>query len=158
MTLKNLGVNGYRTEELLEREAPEIAGFKPTLVTLAIGANDLVNGSSPEHYRAQVKRIFAAIDAAGVARSSVLVLPQPDWSRSVVADSFGDRAKIHVVIEQFNDVLREEATSWGARWIEMWPLMAKQADEGLIASDGLHPSAAAYDAWAEVLSRALDRL
>ncbi len=36
--LKNLGVNGYRTEELLEREAPEIAGFKPTLVTLAIGA------------------------------------------------------------------------------------------------------------------------
>ncbi len=157
VTLKNLGVNGYRTEELLEREAPEIVGFRPTMVTLAIGANDLVNGSSKEHYRAQVKLVFKALEASGVARGSVLVLPQPDWSRSVVADSFGDRAKIHVAIEEFNDVLHEEASLWGARWVELWPLMARQAEQGLIANDGLHPSAPAYDAWAEALSREIEK-
>jgi lysophospholipase L1-like esterase len=155
VTLSNLGVNGYRTEELLAREAPQIGSFKPTLVTLAIGANDLVNGSSPEHYRAQVKLIFKEIDAAGVPHGRVIVLPQPDWSKSVVADSFGDRAKIHTMIESFNSILHEETQGFGARWVELWPLMVKQAEQGLVAGDGLHPSAPAYEAWAAAIEEAL---
>ncbi len=151
VTLLNLGVNGYRTEELLAREAPEIGRFKPTLVTLAIGANDLVNGSSPEHYRDQLRLIFKAIDAAGVPHGQVLVLPQPDWSKSVVADSLGDRQKILAAIGNYNTVLREESTAFGAVHVDLWPLMTKQAEQRMIAGDGLHPSAPAYDAWAEAL-------
>ena len=149
--LRNLGVNGYRTEELLLREAPEIGRFKPTLVTLAIGANDLVSGASLDHYRDQVRLIFKAIGDGGVSPAAVLVLPQPDWSKSVVADSFGDRQKIAAAIRGYNDALREEATSWGAVWVDLWPLMTKQAEQGMIANDGLHPSAPCYDAWSEAL-------
>jgi acyl-CoA thioesterase-1 len=155
VTLRNLGVNGYRTDELLAREAPEIAAFHPTLVTLAIGANDLVNDSAPERYRAQVRRIFAELEAARVPHARVLVLPQPDWSRSVVADSFGDRSKIHAMIQDFNAILREEAQAWGAHYVDLWPLMETQAQAGLIARDGLHPSAPAYEAWAAELQNAL---
>lgn len=151
VTARNLGVNGYRTEELLAREAPEIGRFQPTLVTLAIGANDLVNGSSLEHYREQVRLILKAIGDAGVAPKAVFVLPQPDWSRSVVADSFGDRQKIAAAIRSYNDALREEAASWGAVWVDLWPLMTKQAEQGMIANDGLHPSAPCYEAWSEAL-------
>ncbi len=157
VTLKNLGVNGYRTEELLAMEAPEIGRFKPTLVTLAIGANDLVNGSSPEHYREQLRRIFTAIDVARVPHGRVLVLPQPDWSKSVAADSLGDRAKILAVIGSYNKILREEADAWGAVYVDLWPLMEKQAEQGMIAGDGLHPSAPAYEAWAEALEGAVPK-
>lgn len=151
VTLINVAVNGYRTEELLAMEAPEIGRYRPTLVTLAIGANDLVNGSSPDHYRDQLRLIFKAIGAAGVPPKQVLVLPQPDWSKSVVADSLGDRQKILAAIGQYNTVLREEAAASGAVFVNLWPLMERQAEQGMIAGDGLHPSAPAYDAWAEAL-------
>lgn len=155
VTLRNLGVNGYRTDELIERELPEVVGFRPSLVTLAIGANDIVAGESVERYRAQIKAILRALHAGGVAHGSVIAIPQPDWSRSVVADSFGDRGKIHETIEAYNEALRDEVTAWGGRWVELWPLMARQADQGMIANDGLHPSAPAYDAWAEAIDEAL---
>ncbi len=39
----------------------------------------------------------------------------------------------------------------GARWVDLFPTMRREAEAGMIARDGLHPSAAAYDGWAEVL-------
>ncbi len=44
VTLENLGVNGYTTDDLVARELPRLVPFAPTMVTLAIGANDLVHG------------------------------------------------------------------------------------------------------------------
>src|SRR5690348_6488571 len=35
-------VNGYSTQELIDRELGELKSFKPNLVVLAIGANDIV--------------------------------------------------------------------------------------------------------------------
>jgi acyl-CoA thioesterase I len=151
VTLENLGVNGYTTDDLIARELPRVADFAPTLVTLAIGANDLVHGSPLGRYRAQVRRILAAIVAAGVPADRVLVLPQPDWSRSPVAAGFGEPRAIAAQIEACNDALRAEATAAGARWVDLFPRMRRQAEAGMIADDGLHPSARAYDEWAEDL-------
>jgi len=151
VTLENLGVNGYTTDDLVARELPRVASFAPTMVTLAIGANDLVRGSPLERYRAQVHSILAAIVAAGVPAARVYVLPQPDWSRSPVAADFGEPGAIRANIEAFNDALRAEAGAVGARWVDLFPTMRREAEAGMIARDGLHPSAAAYDAWAEVL-------
>lgn len=151
VTLENLGVNGYTTDDLVARELPRVASFAPTMVTLAIGANDLVRGSPLERYRAQVRGILAAIVAAGVPPARVYVLPQPDWSRSPVAADFGEPGTIRAKIEAFNDALRAEAAAVGARWIDLFPTMRREAEAGMIARDGLHPSAAAYDAWAEAL-------
>ncbi len=151
VTLENLGVNGYTTDDLIARELPRVAGFAPTLVTLAIGANNLVHGSPLGRYRAQVHRILAALLAAGVPADHVLVLPQPDWSRSPVAAHFGEPRAIAAQIEACNDVLKAEATAAGARWVDLFPRMRRQAEAGMIADDGLHPAAQAYDEWAEDL-------
>jgi acyl-CoA thioesterase I len=151
VTLENLGVNGYTTDDLIARELPRVAPFAPTLVTLAIGANDIVHGSTLERYRAQVRSILAAIVAAGVSPAGVYVLPQPDWSKSPVAADFGDLRALAAQIEAYNEALRAETARVGARWVNLFPRMRKQAEEGLIARDGLHPAAKAYDAWAEEL-------
>src|SRR5262249_37169554 len=50
--LLNPAVNGYSTEELMEDELPNLEKFTPTLVTLAVGANDIVRGRGPDDYRA----------------------------------------------------------------------------------------------------------
>jgi lysophospholipase L1-like esterase len=155
VVVENLGVNGFTTDDLIARELPRVAPFSPTLVTLAIGANDLVRGSPIARYRSQVRRILAAVLATGVPAARVLVLPQPDWARSPVAADFGDPRDIAAQIEAYNEVLRAEAAAAGARWIDLYPRMRQEAEAGMVAGDGLHPAARAYDEWAEALAGAL---
>jgi lysophospholipase L1-like esterase len=152
LDVQNVAVNGYTSDDVIAQELPVLCSFRPTFVTVAIGANDIVQGHSIEAYRINVRRILEAVTATG---ARVVVLPQPDWSRSPTAASFGTREVLAEVIRRFNAALAEEARATGATWVDLMPLMEQQALNGLLASDGLHPSADAYDAWAAELSRAL---
>jgi len=154
--LRNAGVNGFTTQDLLDVELPQVRPFAPTFVTLAVGANDIVHGSTPEAYRTQVKRILAQIAAAGPAH--VVAIPQPDWALSPAAAGFGQPAEIEARIVAFNAILRDETTKAGGQFFDLFPLMQTQARAGMIAGDGLHPSAAAYDAWAVELAHGLGSL
>jgi lysophospholipase L1-like esterase len=149
--LENVAVNGYSTKELIRDELPALAVVKPTHVTLAIGANDLVRGSRPDEYRARLKQIFTRLQAAGLGGSRLLVLPQPDWSRAPIAEAFGDRDELAARIEAFNAILSEETKAAGGVYVDLWPLMQAQAARKQFADDGLHPGQTAYTAWAEAL-------
>ena len=153
--VQNLGVNGYTSHDLIDRELPVLAAVRPTWVSVAIGANDIVAGWNAATYRAHLVTIFAAVRDAGVAPDHVVVVPQPDWSLSPAAAYFGKKADIAARIEAFNAILAEEAAAVGARWVDLFPLMHRQAEAGMIAADDLHPSAAAYDAWGAELSETL---
>jgi lysophospholipase L1-like esterase len=152
--LSNPAVNGHTTDDLIAEELRLIAPFRPTLVTLLIGANDIVQGAREDRYRAQLARIHQRIGADAPA-ARVVGLPQPDWSASPAATGFGDPAVIARVIERFNEVAREEAERAGARWLDLSPLMREQARRRMFAPDGLHPSAEAYAEWAEALATAV---
>ena len=148
--LENVAVNGYSTREVIDRELEALPRFKPDTVTLAIGANDLVRGDDAKAYRQNLKVIFQAIAKAGVKRT--FVLPQPDWSQSPVAAAFGAPAALRERIEAYNTILQEEAVLAGATYVDLFPQFVEQAKQGLLAPDGLHPSAKAYTAWAESLA------
>jgi acyl-CoA thioesterase I len=151
VALLNVAVNGYTTEDVLAQEIPQVAPFHPTLVTLAVGANDRVHGSTAEVYRSHVRVLFRAIIDAGVAPNRIVALPQPDWSLSPAAAGFGDPAQIGADIVAFNVVLRDEARAAGARYVDLYPLMHRQAEAKMLARDGLHPSARPHEEWAEAL-------
>lgn len=151
--LVNPAANGYTTDDLIARELPLVAQVQPTLVTLLTGANDIVRGSDLEQYRTRVQRIFRALRDAGVDPAGVVALPQPDWSRSPAAKQYGDPTAIHATIAAFNAAMRAEAEAVGARYVDLFPLMHRQALDGRLAADGLHPSAEAYGEWAERLAR-----
>jgi lysophospholipase L1-like esterase len=153
--LRNVAVNGYTTDDLIAKELAEVERYHPTFVTLAIGANDIVRGRPPEAYRANVKRIFRSLGGARAGGMRIVVLPQPDWSRSPAAAAFGDPSATAEKIKQFNDILASETSAFGATWVDLSPLMEKQAADRMIAGDGLHPSAAAYGAWADALAQQL---
>jgi lysophospholipase L1-like esterase len=155
VTLKNLGVNGYTTDNLSERELPQVAPFHPTIVTLAIGANDRVHKTPLAIYRRHVAQILDDIVKAGVPAKQIVALPQPDWSLSPAAAPFGSSEELGKDIGLFNAALKEEAEKIGARYIDLFPLMHKQAEAKMIASDGLHPNAQAHDEWAAELVKSL---
>ena len=152
--LRNPAVNGYRTDDLIVEELPLVASFHPTLVTILIGANDIVAGSSDERYRERLRLIHGRV-RADAETAAVYALPQPDWSLSRASGSFGDAAEIAARIDRFNTIAREEAERAGASYVDIAPLMREQMRRGMFASDGLHPSVAAYAEWADAL---LDRL
>jgi lysophospholipase L1-like esterase len=151
--LTNLGVNGYSTQEILDLELPKARALRPDFVTLAVGANDIVRGREPQEYRSNVRAILGQLRALGLRGHRIVVIPQPDWSGSPVAAAFGDPASLAARIELYNSILHEETIRAGAEWVDLFPLMHRQAEQGLVASDGLHPTAAAYAAWAEALAK-----
>ena len=146
--LENPSVNGYTTDDLVARELPLVARLRPTLVTLLVGANDIVRGRDEPAYRERVRSIVAALDPA-----TLVALPQPDWSRSPAARPFGEPAALSERIREFNRTLRDEASRAGARYADLFGLMHRQALDGQLAPDGLHPSAEAHAEWADRLAR-----
>jgi len=149
--LTNPAVNGYTTDDLIARELPLASTVRPTLVTVLIGSNDIVRGRSADQYRAQLQRIYAALGAAGVPARALVALPQPDWSVSPAAAPFGAPADLRAKIEAFNGIAKEEVERVGGRFIDLFPLMRRQADAKMLAADDLHPSVAAYAEWAALL-------
>jgi acyl-CoA thioesterase-1 len=154
--LRNPAINGYTTEDLIREELPLVEAFAPDLITVLIGANDIVAAlleraavteTAQDRYRRQLRRIFERI-AAGAPAARMFGLPQPDWSLTPGGASFGSPTALAKSIERFNDIMREEVERGGGRYIDIFPLMREQMRTGMTAPDGLHPSAAAYWQWA----------
>jgi acyl-CoA thioesterase-1 len=151
VVLSNPAVNGYTTDDLIHDELPLVASFHPTLVTVLIGANDIVRGSNEDRYRRRIASIHQRI-GADAPDARVIALPQPDWSLSPAGSGFGDRAAIARTVERFNEIARDEAQRAHASWIDLFPLMREQGRRKMFAPDGLHPSAEAYAEWARALA------
>lgn len=151
VVLSNPAVNGYTTDDLIDAELPLVVSFRPTLVTLLIGANDIVQGSSDDRYRRQLRSIHERV-RADAPDARVIALPQPDWSLSPAGSGFGDLAGIARKIERFNEIARDEAERARAVWFDLFPLMHAQGRRNMFASDGLHPSADAYAEWGRLLA------
>ena len=150
--LLNPAVNGYTTDELIARELPHVPVFKPTLITLLIGANDIVRGGSDDkRYRGQLRRIYAQLREEGIPANSIVGLPQPEWSRSPAASPYGTTEALLTRIAHFNAIAMEEAETAGARYVDLYPLMHRQAAAEMLATDGLHPNAEAHEEWAKTL-------
>jgi lysophospholipase L1-like esterase len=154
--LLNPAVNGYTTDDLITRELPHVPVFRPTLVTLLIGANDIVRGGSDDkRYRGQLRRIYAELRDDGVPGTAIVALPQPEWSRSPAASPYGTTEALLTRIAHFNAIAMDEAETAGARFIDLYPLMHRQAAAEMLAADGLHPNAEAHEEWARTLAEKL---
>ena len=145
---------GWTTDEL----DAGIDAAKPRdtfdLVTLLIGVNNQYRGRSVDEYGLQFGGLLRrAIEFAGSRASRVIVVSIPDWGPTPFARESGrDPARIGVEIDAFNTVAEEAADRAGVQFVDITPGSKRAAnDETLIASDGLHPSRAMYEEWAEAL-------
>src|SRR4051794_31569037 len=86
--LRNPAVNGFTTDDLIEHELPLVEAYAPELITVLIGANDVVaalrenatvRARDEERYRRQMRRIHDRV-RSGAPGARRFALPQPDWS------------------------------------------------------------------------------
>ncbi len=95
--------------------------------------------------------LVTAVDLAGGAARNVVVLSIPDWGVTPFAEG-RERAGIARDIDSFNEVNRDEAARVDARYVDVTQVSRRALSEPeLITEDGLHPSAAMYARWAELV-------
>ena len=152
VALVNLGVNGYTTTDLIREELPVARNARPELVTILIGANDIVQRSDEATYRGRLRQIYQAIKELGVPAERVLVISIPDFSRLPGAAPFGSPSGLRARVDAFNAIARTEATATDFRYADLTEISREASPrDDWLASDGLHPGPAQHRAFADHL-------
>lgn len=148
-----IATTGWTTAELTAAIDADPPAGPFALVTLLIGVNDQYRGLPADAvYRARLDGLLRrAVRFAGDDASRVIVLSIPDWGVTPFAAG-RDRAAVAAAIDAFNAVNRAAAEAAGAGWLDVTAVSREAAaDPALLAADGLHPSAAMYGRWVDLL-------
>ncbi len=145
---------GWTTDELAA--AMDAHAFRPpyALVTLLIGVNNQYRGRDLENYREEFRALLErAIKLAGKRPQHVIVVSIPDWGVTRFGrDSGRDTTQIAREINAYNLAAAAIAQTAHVRYVNV---TAASRDGGshadMLVADGLHPSAAMYRRWAELV-------
>jgi lysophospholipase L1-like esterase len=150
-----IAVTGWTTDDL--KKGIISRGLKNNnynIVTLLIGVNNQYRGYNQDEYQTEFTELLnTAINYAGGNKQHVFVLSIPDWGVTPFAKNSGrDAAQIGNEIDQFNTINKQETEKLGVSYIDITPSSRNAVyDAGLIAGDGLHPSASMYSLWVNQL-------
>jgi len=149
-----IATTGWTTDEL--SAAMDDTTFAPpyALVTLMIGVNNQYRGRDLLEYRQQFDALLVrAIHLAGGDATRVIVLSIPDWGATPFGHASGrELAQVSAQIDAFNAAARAETSARGAVWVDVTPVSREVTNHPeLAAQDGLHPSAAMYARWVELV-------
>jgi acyl-CoA thioesterase I len=152
VALANLGVNGYTTTDLIREELPVARRMRPGLVTVLIGANDIVQGSSEPSYQSRLAEIYDALVALDLPATRVLAISTPDFSALPGAAPFGTPRDLRARIDAFNRIAQSEAAGRGFHYADISAISRKESrGSDWMAADQLHPGPAQHRAVADQL-------
>ncbi|HMM12294.1 MAG TPA: SGNH/GDSL hydrolase family protein [Bacteroidales bacterium] len=143
---------GWTTDELMAAINQQQPADTFNLVSLLIGVNNQYRGRPVTQFRIElIQLINKAISFAGGDTSRVFLVSIPDWGVTPFAAG-RDRAKIGREIDEFNEVIRQEAVARNILFFNITNVSRLAAsDASLLASDQLHPSGKMYRLWVEMM-------
>ncbi len=160
------GWAGARVADLLRDQVPRAMGPTPNnqrgpflpdadLVAIVIGSNDATHNTPPGRFRSDLRAVLEAVEGA-VPNARVVLAGIPAFRGALTA-----LEPLIFLADQYARLLRpigrSEARRSGVTYAdlhaEVAPLLVGQS--GVLSSDGFHPSAIGYDAWAEVIFRSI---
>ena len=145
-----IATTGWTTDELsAAMDAAEPLG-RHDFVSLLIGVNNQYRGWNLGEYRVEFADLLErAIALAGDRPGRVLVLSIPDWGVTPFGRASGrDTAEIARQLDAFNAAAADECAARGVAFVDITPVSRERgAEPGMVADDGLHPSAAMYAEW-----------
>jgi lysophospholipase L1-like esterase len=139
---------GWTTDELeAAMDAAEPLG-RWDFVSLLIGVNNQYRGRDVASFALDFQRLLErAIRLADDRAERVIVLAIPDWGVTPFAAG-RDRAQIAAELDAYNAAIREQCRLRGVAFVDIAPVSRQSgAEPAMLASDGLHPSAALYTLW-----------
>lgn len=118
-------------------------------VTLLIGVNNQYRGQSLKQYEREFTVLLdQAIVFAQNEKEKVIVISIPDYGCTPYGA--GSKERIGREIDEFNRVNKRVAVKKGVHYVDITPVSRLASEKkGLVAIDGLHPSAEMYRLWVE---------
>lgn len=150
---------GWTTEELTSALTNYIFSAKYDFVTLLIGVNNQYRGQDIILYKEQFEGLLKkTLELAGGKKEHVFVLSIPDYSVTPFAASKNAEA-ISKEIDEYNKLNKAICIQYKIPYIEITSGSREAGSkEGMIAGDGLHPSASEYARWAKKLAGPIEKL
>ena len=149
---------GWTTDELgaaIDAETP----FAPYAhVSLLIGVNNQYRGRTPANYASEFRVLLErAIRFANNDPGRVFVVSIPDWGSTAFGASDGrGRGRLSREIDAYNAAARAVCAARDVGFIDITPTTRDRGDAAdMLVADGLHPSAAQYTRWVDVIVTAL---
>ncbi len=154
----NLGVNGYTSRDVIDRELPRLNRLRPDFASLLVGVNDVVQRVPVERFRANAAHILDFL-LGPLSADRVVVVTTPDYTVTPQGASYGEPAAQRAGIIRTNTILAEFAGERAIRVVDIFDLSRRAADDrSLVARDGLHPSGSQYRLWVDRIAPAVEQL
>ncbi|HWA86921.1 MAG TPA: GDSL-type esterase/lipase family protein [Opitutus sp.] len=137
-TLINRGIDSFQTSDLLHYLDRLVLRYRPRLIVLHVGGNDVHNGKTPARILADFQTFVARVHAAlpGVPIAFTSITPGPGrWSEAPARKQTNDTIKTWI------------ATQPNLHFIDLWDAMLTpdgQPREDIWVADRVHPNHAGY--------------
>lgn len=173
-TLYNFGIPGATTAQALHEELPAALAVKPTVVSVWLNVNDLVDGVPAATYAGQLRQLVHAVRQGGKAH--VLVANVPDLRQlpayraclpgapdsgpgcPISASLLPTPQQVAEVINAYNAAIAQVVKQEGASLVDLngtGTTIAQHPE--WISSDGFHPNGLGYLAIAKAFETAYQR-
>lgn len=112
---RNSGIGGNQTSHVLQRFDYDIAAWKPTIVSVELGMNDVNRGDDPAAYIKGMREIIEKIRA--IPAQPVLISSSPVDDGSVMGDWKSDRCRR---IDPYTEALKKLAEETGVIFVDQY--------------------------------------
>src|SRR3990167_6879276 len=146
----NPAVSGYTVRDAIEIELPVVESINPDFITVLIGANDNFMQRSKDDYRADLVELLDKLQTTLSNRKNIVLITIPDYSKSPALQETKEEG-LSEFIDDYNEVIKEEAETRGLPVIDIFPVSQTMAGDDDYILDGLHPSAQGYAKWEKVI-------
>jgi lysophospholipase L1-like esterase len=148
---QNFAISGSRVQDVIDMQIAGLVEFKPDLVLVSIGANDIVTTISDQDYRSQLQQLSTKLANLGV---KIIWLNIPDFITSPVLlpplNTFLSQRTKH-----FNQIL-ESTIKDNQNFVLVDVYNNAREDfrdprNMCFGDDGYHPSSQGYEVWSKLI-------
>lgn len=150
------GIGGQTSSQMVLRFMSDVVELKPKAVHILAGTNDIAGNTGPWRPETTRDNFRAMVELAQRHGIRVLLASIPPAARFPWHPGLETRKPIAAM----NGWLKQFAQVSGSMWVDYWPVLndGTGAMKPGLASDGVHPTEAGYDAMAKVIEPTLHRL
>lgn len=148
--VRNAGVGGERTDQMLARIQADVLAYNPDIVILGGSTNDQGQGIAPATTKANIRAMVQAVFSIG-ALPILRTTPPVDVAGTGAFSTISTRRD---GVMAHNTWIREYASSLGLDVLDIYQSVVDPATGGYaagITSDGIHPTEVGYKAIADYL-------
>lgn len=151
----NFGKSGARAQEVVEDQLQPAIAASPDLITLSVGANDILRHTKLSAFRRSLTHLIESLRANTHAIIVITNIPNFSLLR-VIPVPLKPFARLR--IQRFNAHIRSLAERYDLIHIDAYrqtTLFVRQFPNELVYKDGFHPSDFGYALWANTILLAL---